>query len=338
MKLNEIDYPLPEELIAQYPLKRRDECRLFIYDRNSDKIEHRIFKDIINYLNKGDVLVFNNTKVFSARLYGVKKKTSAKLEILLLKRKTEREWEALIRPAKRVKKDTDIVITDSIQIKVIKRLGDGNFLIEFNKELSYKEIDKLGKIPLPPYIKREQDEEIDREYYQTVYAKKYGAIAAPTAGFHFTEELIKKIEGKGINIAYITLHISWGTFAPIRAENIEQHKMHSEYLIIDEKNAAIINNRCGRCIAVGTSVVRALESASDNNKVFPFEGEVDTYIYPGYKFKIVDSIITNFHLPKTSLLLLVGAFIGVKKLKELYNIAIKERYRFYSYGDAMLLL
>jgi len=338
MKIDEIDYNLPQELIAQYPLKERDKCKLLIYHRDSKKVEHKIFKDIINYLTPGDVLVFNDTKVFSARLYALKKETSAKLEILLLKKKSEKEWEALIKPAKRVKENTIIIVSDKIEVKVIKRIGEGNFLIQFNKKLTFEEIDKLGKIPLPPYIKRNLDNDIDKKYYQTIYAKKYGAVAAPTAGFHFTEKLIEKIKNKGVKIAYITLHISWGTFAPIRTDSIENHKMHSEYLIITDKNAKIINERKGKCIAVGTSVVRGLESASSNGKIFPFQGEVDTYIYPGYKFKVVDSIITNFHLPKTSLLLLVSAFIGIEKMKEIYNIAIKQKYRFYSYGDAMMII
>ncbi len=338
MKIDEIDYNLPQELIAQYPLKERDKCKLLIYHRDSTKVEHKIFKDIINYLTPGDVLVFNDTKVFSARLYALKKETSAKLEILLLKKKSEKEWEALIKPAKRVKENTIIIVSDKIEVKVIKRIGEGNFLIQFNKKLTFEEIDKLGKIPLPPYIKRNLDNDIDKKYYQTIYAKKYGAVAAPTAGFHFTEKLIEKIKNKGVKIAYITLHISWGTFAPIRTDSIENHKMHSEYLIITDKNAKIINERKGKCIAVGTSVVRGLESASSNGKIFPFQGEVDTYIYPGYKFKVVDSIITNFHLPKTSLLLLVSAFIGIEKMKEIYNIAIKQKYRFYSYGDAMMII
>ncbi len=338
MKISEIDYNLPSNLIAQVPLKKRDECKLLVYDRKKNKIEHKIFADILEYLNKDDVLVINNTKVFRARLYGRKKNGNAKIEILLLKRVNKEQWDALVKPAKRVKDGTIIIVNEDIHIEVIHRLYEGNFLIKFNTPLSYEDINRIGDVPLPPYIKREKPEDVDELFYQTVYAKDFGAVAAPTAGFHFTKSLLKKIEEKGIKITYITLHISWGTFSPIREEEVEKHKMHSEYLIIDKKSSDIINNRKGRCIGVGTSVVRGLESAVKNGMVEPFEGEVDTFIYPGYKFKIIDAMVTNFHLPKTTLILLVGAFLGVDKLKEIYQIAIDKQYRFYSYGDAMFII
>jgi S-adenosylmethionine:tRNA ribosyltransferase-isomerase len=338
MKLEDIDYELPEELIAYYPLKERDKCKLLVYNRFLDKIEHRIFYEIIDYLNPEDVLVFNNTKVFNARLFGLKKETGAKLEILLLKKIDNNIWEALIKPAKRVKFDTEIII-DKIVAKVINIYGDGRFLISFNRVLDYKDINKIGNVPIPPYIKREVNNKIDKKFYQTVYAEKPGSVAAPTAGFHFTNKLIRKIKNKGVKIAFLTLHLSFGSFEPIKSEEIEKHKMLPEYLIIDKKNVDIINNRRGRLIAVGTSTTRALEFlANKNGKIEEFSGEVNNFIYPGYKFKIVQGIITNFHLPKTSLILLVSAFVGLEKLKELYKIAIENKYRFYTYGDAMLIL
>jgi len=338
MKLEDIDYELPEELIAYYPLKERDKCKLLVYNRFLDKIEHRIFYEIIDYLNPEDVLVFNNTKVFNARLFGLKKETGAKLEILLLKKIDNNIWEALIKPAKRVKFDTEIII-DKIVAKVINIYGDGRFLISFNRVLDYKDINKIGNVPIPPYIKREVNNKIDKKFYQTVYAEKPGSVAAPTAGFHFTNKLIRKIKNKGVKIAFLTLHLSFGSFEPIKSEEIEKHKMLPEYLTIDKKNVDIINNRKGRLIAVGTSTTRALEFlANKNGKIEEFSGEVNNFIYPGYKFKIVQGIITNFHLPKTSLILLVSALVGLEKLKELYKIAIENKYRFYTYGDAMLIL
>jgi len=338
MKLEDIDYELPEELIAYYPLKERDKCKLLVYNRFLDKIEHRIFYEIIDYLNPEDVLVFNNTKVFNARLFGLKKETGAKLEILLLKKIDNNIWEALIKPAKRVKFDTEIII-DKIVAKVINIYGDGRFLISFNRLLDYKDINKIGNLPIPPYIKREVNNKIDKKFYQTVYAEKPGSVAAPTAGFHFTNKLIRKIKNKGVKIAFLTLHLSFGSFEPIKSEEIEKHKILPEYLTIDKKNVDIINNRKGRLIAVGTSTTRALEFlANKNGKIEEFSGEVNNFIYPGYKFKIVQGIITNFHLPKTSLILLVSAFVGLEKLKELYKIAIENKYRFYTYGDAMLIL
>jgi len=338
MKLEDIDYELPEELIAYYPLKERDKCKLLVYNRFLDKIEHRIFYEIIDYLNPEDVLVFNNTKVFNARLFGLKKETGAKLEILLLKKIDNNIWEALIKPAKRVKFDTEIII-DKIVAKVINIYGDGRFLISFNRVLDYKNINKIGNVPIPPYIKREVNNKIDKKFYQTVYAEKPGSVAAPTAGFHFTNKLIRKIKNKGVKIAFLTLHLSFGSFEPIKSEEIEKHKILPEYLTIDKKNVDIINNRKGRLIAVGTSTTRALEFlANKNGKIEEFSGEVNNFIYPGYKFKIVQGIITNFHLPKTSLILLVSAFVGLEKLKELYKIAIENKYRFYTYGDAMLIL
>ncbi len=340
MKLNDLDFNLPDSLIAKYPEKKRDECRLLIYSRDNNSIHHTSFKEIINHINKDDILIFNNTKVYSARLHGLKKGTGAKIEIFLLEKKNSRTWKALIKPSKRIKPDTEIIINNNISIKPAEEYGEGQFLIEFSKDMDYTGLEGIGEIPLPPYIKRPVEDKIDREYYQTVYAKKYGAAAAPTAGFHFTERLIDEIKNKGIRTGEITLHISYATFSPIRTENVEDHKMHSEYLIVPGETVELVNsNKKGRVIAVGTTVVRGLESAAVKNKnIKPFQGFVDTFILPDHSFKAVDAVITNFHLPKSTLLLLVSAFIGLDKLKDIYREAIEKSYRFFSYGDAMMIL
>lgn len=339
MRVDQLDFHLPEELIAQYPSKRRDHCHLLYFNRKNSTIKHSLFNDIINYLNKDDILIFNNTKVFAARLFGKKKETQANIEIFLLERKDDRKWKALIKPAKRIKGETEVLLDNNVKITVKERLDDGQFIVEFDEKIEYKDFEQIGEIPLPPYIKREVDHDLDDRYYQTVYAEEYGAVAAPTAGFHFTDELIKKLQKKGVRIGFITLHISYATFAPIRTEHIEDHQMHSEHLIIPQETVDLINNKSkGRVIAVGTTVVRGLESAVvSKGEIKVVDTPVNTFIYPGYEFKIVDSIITNFHLPKSTLLLLVGAFIGLERLKELYQKAIDKKYRFFSYGDAMMI-
>ncbi len=344
MKLEELDYKLPEDLIAQYPQAERDKCKLLIYTRKKDTIEHKLFYNIIEYLHKDDILIFNDTKVFPARIYGVKETGKAKIEFLLLKRLDEKRWESLIRPGKRIKDNTVIILKDrdnnilDIKVKIIDRKEDGIFIIEFSNNLEYKDFNHIGHIPLPPYIRRDDKKNLDDRYYQTVYAKKYGAVAAPTAGFHFTESLINMIKEKGVKIGYITLHIGWDTFAPIREEEVEKHKIHKEYIEVSDETVKLINNRKGRCIAVGTTVVRALESvAIKKGMIQEYKGWVDTYILPDYDIKIVDALITNFHLPKSTLLLLVSAFVGLDKLKFIYKIAIDKNYRFFSYGDAMFI-
>lgn len=339
MRVNDLDFKLPDKLIAQYPLRKRDECRLLIYSKMEDSLHHTSFKNIINYFNKDDILIFNDTKVFAARLYGRKKRTGAKIEILLLEKKDRKLWKALLKPAKRINNDSVISLRDDLFIRPIERYEEGQFLIEFSKEMDYQDLDKIGEIPLPPYIKRGV-ENGDKKHYQTVYAKEYGAAAAPTAGFHFTDDLIKQLKNKGVKIGYITLHISYATFSPIRSEHVEDHKMHSEYLIVPQAAVSLVNdNKKGKVIAAGTTVVRGLESVYvEDEKIKTFHGWVDTFITPDYSFKIVDSIITNFHLPKSTLLLLVSAFTGLDKLKWIYREAIKRKYRFFSYGDAMMII
>ncbi len=335
MKLSEFDYKLPEELIAYYPETPRDKCKLMIYNRKTKQIFHKRFYEILQFIEKNDILILNNTKVFPARVYG-KKETGARIEILFLKKISADTWEVLFRPAKRIKAGT-VVYIDNFKITPLERREE-KFIVRTEPEINYEILEKIGKIPLPPYIKR-NNENIDKEYYQTVYAKEYGSVAGPTAGFHFTEELLEKVKNKGCKIGYITLHVGLGTFAPIRTEEIEKHKIEKEFVIIPEETVNLLKNKKGRCIAVGTTVVRALEGVATLKKeIQPFKGYVDLFIYPGYKFKIVDSLITNFHLPRSSLLLLVSAFAGKDNIKKLYEIAVKKRYRFYSYGDAMFII
>ena len=343
MKLNEFDYDLPEELIAQHPSEKRDNSRLMILDRNKKTIEHKVFKDIINYLEQGDCLVINNTKVIPARLYGYKKEDETKtpnLEILLLKRINGDKWETLVRPGKKIKVGTEIVFGNGeLEGKIIDILEDGNRVVEFKYEGIFNEIlDKIGLMPLPPYIK-EKLEEKDR--YQTVYAKYEGSSAAPTAGLHFTEELLEKIRQKGVNIATVTLHVGIGTFRPVKVENIEEHNMHTEHFFIKKEEADKINEakRNGkRVIAVGTTSCRVIESIADENGfVKETEGDTNIFIYPGYKFKCLDNLITNFHLPESTLIMLVSALAGKDYIMEAYEEAVKEKYRFFSFGDAMYI-
>ena len=340
MKLEEFDYNLPEELIAQVPIAKRDESRLMVLHRESKKVEHKTFKDIIDYLRPGDCLVRNNTKVIPARLYG-KKETGANVEFVLLNQIEGDIWESIVRPGNKLKPGTKVEFGDGLLKATILDIMDGGTRkVEFEYEGIFNEIlDKIGLMPLPPYI-HESLKEKDR--YQTVYAKYDGSAAAPTAGLHFTPELLKKIEEKGVKIANVTLHVGIGTFRPVKEENIEEHKMHTEHFYIKQEDVEKINETKkagGRVIAVGTTSCRVLETIAleETGLVEATEGDTGIYIYPGYKFKCIDGLITNFHLPKSTLLMLVSALAGREFVLDAYNEAVKEKYRFFSFGDAMLI-
>ncbi len=342
MDVRDFWYDLPQELIAQDPLEDRASSRLLVLDKVSGDISHKHFFDIIDYLNEGDCLVLNETKVIPARLMGVKKDTGAAIEILLLKRKSKTAWECLVKPGKKCKIGAKIDFGEGLLSGTITDIvEEGNRIIEFEFEGIFEEIlDKLGTMPLPPYIKERLT---DKERYQTVYSKEVGSSAAPTAGLHFTKELLEKIKEKGVNIAYLTLHVGLGTFRPVAVENIEEHDMHSEYYTLDEDTAKIINKtkeNGGRVFSVGTTSTRTLETiARDNNgKIVAASGWTNIFIYPGFEFKCVDGLITNFHLPKSSLIMLVSAFYDREKVIELYNIAVENKYRFFSFGDAMIII
>ncbi len=336
-------YELPPELIAQDPLRDRSASRLMVLDRDNGSISHRHFTDITEYLRPGDCLVLNNTRVIPARLYGVKPDTGAGIEVLLLKRVSDKSWECLVKPGKKARPGCRLVFGDNdlkAEISVVK--DDGNRLISFEYEGIFEEIlDKLGEMPLPPYITHKLPRE-DRERYQTVYSRIEGSAAAPTAGLHFTDELLLKIREMGVRTEFVTLHVGLGTFRPVKCDNILEHHMHSEYCEISEETAAAINScrkQGGRIICVGTTSVRTLESMStDDGIVTAGSRDTDIFIYPGYKFKAVDALITNFHLPESTLLMLVSAFAGRERVLTAYEEAIRERYRFFSFGDAMLLI
>ncbi|WP_027308045.1 tRNA preQ1(34) S-adenosylmethionine ribosyltransferase-isomerase QueA [Caloramator sp. ALD01] len=340
MNVKDFYFDLPEELIAQTPIEPRDMSRLMVLDRKTGEIEHRIFKDIIEFLNEGDCLVLNNSRVIPARLFGVKEDTGANVEFVLLKRIDKDKWETLVKPGKKARIGSKFMFGDGeLRCEVLDNTESGGRIIEFKYEGVFEQIlDRLGNMPLPPYIKAELK---DRERYQTVYSKVEGSAAAPTAGLHFTNELLDRIKNKGVKIAYLTLHVGLGTFRPVKVENIEEHKMHSEFYMIDEENAKIINNtkkNGKRIIAVGTTSCRTLETASDENGyVKPQSGWTDIFIYPGYNFKCVDCLITNFHLPESTLIMLVSALAGREKVLNAYNTAVKEKYRFFSFGDAMFI-
>ena len=340
MKLEEFDYYLPEELIAQVPISKRDESRLMVLDRENKTIEHKTFKDIIDYLKPGDCLVRNNTKVIPARLYG-KKDTGANVEFLLLNQIEGDIWESIVRPGNKLKPGTNVIFGDGIlKATVLDIMDGGTRKVKFEYEGIFNEIlDKIGLMPLPPYI-HETLKEKDR--YQTVYAKYNGSAAAPTAGLHFTPELLQKIEEKGIKIANVTLHVGIGTFRPVKEENIEDHEMHTEHFYIKQEDADKINEtkkNGGRIIAVGTTSCRVLETiaSAETGFVEPTEGDTGIYIYPGYKFKCIDGLITNFHLPKSTLLMLVSALAGREFVLDAYKKAVEEKYRFFSFGDAMFI-
>lgn len=343
MHISDFDYYLPEDQIAQHPADKRDESRLLVVDRETGRLEHRHFYDILEYLNPGDCLVMNNSKVIPARLFGIKEITGAKAEFLLTKRIEGDLWEAMVRPGKKLHVGDRVSFAEdgSLSARIMEYGEGGTRIVRFEYEGNFHELlGRIGKIPLPPYIERESGEE-DKERYQTVYCKEEGSVAAPTAGLHFTEELIERAREKGVKIAYVTLHVGIGTFRPVKCENIKEHKMHFEEYEIDEKNAAIINETRksgGRIISVGTTSTRTMESAaSKDGTVAVGRGNTDIFIYPGYRFKIVDSLITNFHLPKSTLLMLVSALYNREAILEAYQEAVKQQYRFFSYGDAMLI-
>ena len=341
MKTSDFYYDLPEELIAQDPLEDRSASRLMVLDKNTGKIQHHIFKEIVHYLNPGDCLVINDTKVIPARLYGTKVGTDAKIEVLLLKRKENNIWETLVKPGKKAKIGTRISFGDGLLMgEVVDIVEEGNRLIQFSYDGIFEEIlDKLGQMPLPPYITHQLK---DKNRYQTVYAKHDGSAAAPTAGLHFTPELLEEIKAKGVNIAHVTLHVGLGTFRPVKVEDVTQHHMHSEFYVVEEDQAALINEtkkKGGKIISVGTTSLRTLESASSEDGILKAgSGWTDIFIYPGYRFKIVDRLITNFHLPESTLIMLVSALAGKEHIMEAYEEAVKDKYRFFSFGDAMLII
>lgn len=341
MKLSDFSYELPQELIAQDPLENRSSSRLMLLDRKTGEIEHKIFSDVMDYLNPGDCLVINDTRVIPARLIGLKEDTQAQIEVLLLKRRRDSIWEVLVKPGKKARQGCRISFGEGLLTgEIIDVVEDGNRLIRFEYDGVFEQIlDQLGEMPLPPYITHKLK---DRNRYQTVYAKNDGSAAAPTAGLHFTGELLKRIEEKGVKIARVTLHVGLGTFRPVKVDNILEHHMHSEYINVTKEAADTINSarkNGGRIIAVGTTSCRTLESAADENGIVnPVSKETDIFIYPGYQFKAVDSLITNFHLPESTLLMLVSALAGREKILKAYNIAVKEKYRFFSFGDAMMIL
>lgn len=341
MKTSDFYYDLPEELIAQDPLADRSASRLLHLDRETGEIQHTDFKHITRYLNPGDCLVINDTKVIPARLYGSKVGTDAGIEILLLKRKGDNVWETLVKPGKKAKPGTVISFGDGLLTgEVIDVVEEGNRLIRFHYEGIFEEIlDKLGEMPLPPYITHKLE---DKNRYQTVYAKNEGSAAAPTAGLHFTEELLEEIRRMGVNIAHVTLHVGLGTFRPVKVDDVEKHHMHSEFYVVEEDQAKLINDtkkNGGRIISVGTTSCRTLESAADEDgNLQAKSGWTEIFIYPGYQFKIIDGLITNFHLPESTLLMLVSALAGKENIMKAYEEAVRERYRFFSFGDAMLVV
>lgn len=340
MKVSDFDFELPEELIAQHPIKNRDESRLMVLDKETGEIKLEVFKNIIEYLNEGDCLVLNDTRVIPARLIGEKSGSGGKIEFLLLKRLESNKWEILVKPGKKAKPGSEFIFGDGLlKAKVVDIVDEGNRVVEFYYSGIFEEIlDKLGQMPLPPYIKERLE---DKERYQTVYSKQSGSAAAPTAGLHFTKELLEKIERKGVSIAYLTLHVGLGTFRPVKVEDVETHKMHSEFYILDEKNADIINktkSNGGKVIAVGTTSCRTLETiASEDGHVSAKSGWTDIFIFPGYRFKLVDKMITNFHLPQSTLIMLVSALAGKENIIKAYNMAVNEKFRFFSFGDSMFI-
>lgn len=340
LKVSDFDYYLPEELIAQHPADRRDESRLLVYNRETKNIEHRVFKNIVEYLRPGDCLVINDTKVIPARLLGNREDTGGKMEFVLLNQKEDDIWEVLVKPGKRAKIGTVFVFGDGLlKAEIIDTTDAGGRIVKFKYEGIFEEVlDKIGIMPLPPYIHEPLK---DRDRYQTVYAKYDGSAAAPTAGLHFTEELLNEIHDMGIDIAHITLHVGLGTFRPVKVDNIEEHKMHSEIYHVTEEAVNMINNtkkRGGRVIAVGTTSCRTLETiGGEDGYVHAGSGETDIFIYPGYKFKIIDGLVTNFHLPQSTLIMLVSALASREEILSIYKTAVDMKYRFFSFGDAMFI-
>lgn len=341
MNLHDFSYDLPQELIAQDPLEDRSSSRLMLLDKNTGAIEHKVFKDIIDYLNPGDCLVLNNTKVIPARLMGVREGTGASIEVLLLKRRENDVWEVLVKPGKKARPGDRIIFGEGkLTAEVLDVVEDGNRLIKFYYEGVFEAVlDELGQMPLPPYITHKLQ---DKNRYQTVYAKYEGSAAAPTAGLHFTEELFQKLEEKGVLVANVTLHVGLGTFRPVKVDDVSKHHMHTEFYQVTKEEADRINKAKqagGRIVCVGTTSCRTIESAADENGVLkPGQGDTDIFIYPGYSFKMMDVLITNFHLPESTLLMLVSALAGKEQVMRVYEEAVRERYRFFSFGDAMIIL
>ncbi len=341
MKTSDFYYDLPQELIAQEPLKDRSSSRLLVLHRDSGEIEHKIFKDITGYLKKGDCLVINDTKVMPARLIGARKNTGARVEILLLVRKDLDTWEVLTYPGKKAKPGDIITFGDGrLEAEILEVIEGGNRIVKFHYDGVFETIlDELGEMPLPPYITHKLE---DKNRYQTVYAVHEGSAAAPTAGLHFTKELLEEIKNMGVEIAHVTLHVGLGTFRPVKVEDVTNHEMHSEYYVVEKEESDKINNarkNGGRIISVGTTSTRTLESVTDENGVVqPGSGWTKIFIYPGYKFKAVDCLITNFHLPESTLIMLVAALVGKDKILDTYRIAVEEKYRFFSFGDAMFIV
>ncbi len=369
MKTSDFDFYLPEELIAQHPLEKRDYSRLMVLDKATGEIDHKHFYNVIDYLNPGDTLVLNNTRVMPARLIGEKSISGGKIEFLLLKRIEGDKWECLAKPGKRAKIGTEFTFGEGkLKCKVVDIVEEGNRIIEFSYDGIFEQVlDELGEMPLPPYITERLDDREryqtvyskeqgsaamplppyiterldDRERYQTVYSKEQGSAAAPTAGLHFTKELLEEVKEKGINIAYVTLHVGLGTFRPVKVDDVNEHVMHSEFYHLEEEDAKIINEtkkRGNKIISVGTTSTRTLETIGDENGFVKAQsGWTNIFIYPGYKFKVVDKLITNFHLPESTLIMLVSALAGKEKVMNAYNEAVKERYRFFSFGDSMII-
>lgn len=336
LRLEDFDYHLPKELIAKYPAEPRDSCRMMVIDRKTGEIHHRTFRDILEYLQPGELIVFNDSKVIPARLIGKKENGKAKVEVFLVRQVEEGVWQALIRNVRRLKPGQRITIAEDFQVEFLGREEEMAIVKLHSKDI-LKDLERYGHVPLPPYIERE-DEERDRQLYQTVYARKEGSVAAPTAGLHFTDDLIDRIKDKGVNIAFITLHVGLGTFKPIKTSDIQQHKMHEEFYTIPDETIQLIHKtkQLGKSvIAVGTTVVRALESFANSGIK---EGFTDIFIYPPYQFKMVDKLITNFHLPKSTLILLVSAIAGRENILKAYSTAVEEKYRFFSYGDVMFII
>lgn len=339
MRTSDFKYDLPKELIAQVPIEKRDMSRLMVLDKTTGKIEHKVFHDIIDYLEKGDTLVLNDTKVIPARIYGHRENKEESIEVLLVKDYGNDTWEVLAKPGKKLKPDTEIIFSDKLKAKVIDILEEGERVIRFSYDGIFNELlDEIGIMPLPPYITEKLE---DKDRYQTVYSKIRGSAAAPTAGLHFTKDLLKKIEEKGVNIAYVTLHVGIGTFRPVKVDNVLEHKMHSEYYEVSNEAATLINEtkkRGNKIVCVGTTSCRTIESAAnDAGTVRAEKKETSIFIYPGYKFKVVTNLVTNFHLPESTLIMLVSALAGKDNIMGAYNEAVKEKYRFFSFGDAMYI-
>ena len=340
MKTSDFYYDLPEELIAQTPVEPRDSSRMMVYNRKTKEVLHKHFYDVIDFLNESDALIVNDSRVLPARIYGTKIPTGANVEFLLLKQVKDKVWETLVKPGKKARTGDSFTFGDGIMTgKVIDVLEDGNRIVEFKCDSNfYETLDKIGQMPLPPYIHEKLK---DKERYQTVYSHELGSAAAPTAGLHFTDELLEKIKAKGIKIGYVTLHVGLGTFRPVKVDDVTTHKMHSEHYEVPEETAKLIEEtkkNGKRVIAVGTTSCRTLESvAKEHGKVVPCEGWTDIFIYPGFEFKVLDGLITNFHLPESTLIMLVSAFAGYDEVMGIYKEAVKEKYRFFSFGDSMFI-